>query len=457
MNLPSALIQSLLPLKGFQQEAFIRAHEAAAPVSIRLNPAKRPTGCLPFDYLYTGETKWCGEGRYLIERPSFTADPFLHAGAYYVQEASSMFLEHAFRVAVPGHQPIRVLDLCAAPGGKSTHLLSLLPPGSLLVSNEVIRQRVNILSENVTKWGYPGVIVTNNDPADFQRLPEFFDVILVDAPCSGSGLFRKDPAALDEWSIANVQLCSSRQQRILADVLPALAPGGVLMYATCSYSPEEDAQVANWLLLHHGMASVPLSAPASWGVVETGDGITNAYGYNFFPHHLAGEGFYMSVFRKEESELKTAPSKRRQDRPARISAEAAAVIQPFIVGQSDWCYFLHHEQIVAFPSCQEEGLSIIKSVLYIRKAGVEIGSIIRKELVPSHQWAISIIKPSGYPQWEMDQTQALQYLRRQELPPETAYRGWVLITYKGINLGWVKVLPGRVNNYYPKDWRILNK
>src|SRR6187549_714421 len=243
MQLPQALLNSLEAVNGFNEEAFIKVHESGEQVtSVRVNPFKQ------FEILnLKSQIPWTEYGYYLETRPSFTFDPIFHAGCYYVQEASSMFLEHALKQTVDLSQPLKVLDLCAAPGGKSTHLLSLISKESLLVGNEVIRSRANILADNIMKWGRSNVIVTNNDPRNFQRLENYFDVIVVDAPCSGSGLFRRDPEAIEEWSEQSVELCSQRQQRILADILPALKNGGVLIYSTCSYSKQEDELICDWL------------------------------------------------------------------------------------------------------------------------------------------------------------------------------------------------------------------
>ena len=227
MQLPQALLDSLEGVKGFDEEAFINVHESDERVtSIRINPFKRSDPDSYRDVNFKSKIPWTEYGYYLETRPSFTFDPLFHAGCYYVQEASSMFLEQALKQTVDLSQPLKVLDLCAAPGGKSTHLLSLISKESLLVSNEVIRSRANILTDNIMKWGCSNVIVTNNDPRDFQRIENYFDVIVVDAPCSGSGLFRRDPDAIEEWSEQNVALCSQRQQRILADILPALKNQG---------------------------------------------------------------------------------------------------------------------------------------------------------------------------------------------------------------------------------------
>ena len=246
----------------------------------------------------SGTVQWSSNGFYLQKRPSFTLDPLFHAGAYYVQEASSMFLEEALKQTVDLSQPIKILDLCAAPGGKSTLIQSVINNESLLVSNEVIKTRVNILSENITKWGAANVIVTNNDAKDFQRLPNYFDVIVVDAPCSGSGLFRKDREAISEWSEQNVHLCSQRQQRILADVLPALKEDGVLIYSTCSYSEEEDEQIADWLVEEFKVQSLKFKVEEEWGIVETQSSKQNASGYRFYPDKVKGEGFFIAVFKK---------------------------------------------------------------------------------------------------------------------------------------------------------------
>jgi 16S rRNA C967 or C1407 C5-methylase (RsmB/RsmF family) len=298
-NLPPSLIASLQHIPGFDEPAFRQVHAQVVPLtSIRINPAKMPADLFSKHFGAATAVPWNSDGYYLKERPAFTLDPLLHAGAYYVQEASSMFVAEAMRQCCDLTQPIKVLDLCAAPGGKSTLLQSILPEGSLLVSNEVIKARVNILAENITKWGAPNVVVTNNDPQHFQRLPGFFDVIVVDAPCSGSGLFRRDPAAIGEWSENNVALCSQRQQRILADVLPALKEGGILIYATCSYSRQEDEDIIEWLADCEQMDSIALELQPQWGITQTGT--RNAAGYRFFPDKVQGEGFFIACFTKKK-------------------------------------------------------------------------------------------------------------------------------------------------------------
>src|SRR6187549_341233 len=288
MQLPQALLNSLESVNGFNEEAFIKVHESGERVtSVRVNPFKQ------FEILnLKSQIPWTEYGHYLEARPSFTFDPLFHAGCYYVQEASSMFLEQALKQTIDLSQPLKILDLCAAPGGKSTHILSLISKESLLVSNEVIRSRANILTDNIVKWGCSNVIVTNNDPRDFQRLENYFDVIVVDAPCSGSGLFRRDPEAIEEWSEQNVALCSQRQQRILADILPALKNGGVLIYSTCSYSRQEDELICDWLRNELIINNEELIISHDWNIVKSDAG------YRFWPDKLKGEGFFIACFRK---------------------------------------------------------------------------------------------------------------------------------------------------------------
>ena len=316
MPLPELLLQSLKEVEGFDREPFERVHQSGEQVtSIRINPVKVSMGNgqwaisnnspLTIDHsplTIDQQVPWSQYGYYLAARPSFTFDPLFHAGCYYVQEDSSMFLEQALLQTLDRMQPLKVLDLCAAPGGKSTHLQSLLSEESLLVSNEVIRNRTPVLTDNVIKWGAQNVIITSNDPMHFQKLPSFFGVLVVDAPCSGSGLFRRDEAAIAEWSLNNVALCHQRQQRILADALPTLKQNGILIYSTCSYSREEDEDIADWLVTELGLENIRLQVDEHTGIIESTSPQTNAYGYRFFPDKIKGEGFYLACFCKKTGE-----------------------------------------------------------------------------------------------------------------------------------------------------------
>ena len=458
MELPSSLIHSLQAVKGFDEAAFRQVHESGEQItSIRINPNKAVNGEWSMANGQLERIPWCKDGYYLPQRPSFTLDPLFHAGAYYVQEASSMFLEEVLKQTVDLNQPLRILDLCAAPGGKSTLIQSLISTDSLLISNEVIKARVNVLSENITKWGAANVIVTNNDPGDFKRLQGYFDIIVVDAPCSGSGLFRKDPSAIEEWSENNVQLCSQRQQRILADILPSLKEGGLLIYSTCSYSEEEDEAIADWLVDDCHLSSVNLQLNKAWNIIETKSAKQQAYGYRFYPDKIKGEGFFIATFKKNQTTPVPQARMKQNKHTEKIPSATIDIIRPWLKQADDLFYFKQNDELIAMPLAFEKDLSIIQSVLYIKKAGVKLGTVIRTELIPHHELAVSLIISKQVRTINVDEQTALQYLRRSNMALPQTQHGWALLQFQQLPIGWVKVLPNRVNNYYPAEWRILNK
>jgi 16S rRNA C967 or C1407 C5-methylase (RsmB/RsmF family)/NOL1/NOP2/fmu family ribosome biogenesis protein len=467
VQLPQQLLDSLAGIAGYDKEAFVQIHESGEQVtSVRFNPGKVPISNLQlaigneildhFQITPSAGIPWSSYGYYLPQRPAFIFDPLIHAGAYYVQEASSMFLEQALVQTTDTRQPLRVLDLCAAPGGKSTLLQSLISADSLLVSNEVIKSRASILEENTTKWGGPNVIVTNADPGAFAKLENFFDVIVIDAPCSGSGLFRREPEAIGEWSEQNVQLCYQRQQRILADVFPALKEGGVLIYSTCSYSKEEDENMGDWLMDAFTVNSLPLKTEAAWGIVETQSDKHKTYGYRFFPNRVKGEGFFISCFRKQEGSGNTV---RTPKRPAlqKASKNESAIIQPWLQPDSGVQLWKQKEDLFAFPQQLEKELLTIVDNVYVRQAGTTIGKIAGNDLVPDHALAVSTLVNGSIVAVTLKKEEAIQYLRRDEVSIVTGQRGWTLVQFERYNLGWIKVLQNRINNYYPQGWRILKR
>lgn len=461
-ELPQALLQSLQNVKGFDEAAFRQVHQSGAQVtSIRINPRKWPrqnsallkeTFSAPPAAFSITNVPWSQYGYYLTQRPSFTFDPFFHAGCYYVQDASSLFLEQALLQTTDITKPLKVLDLCAAPGGKSTHLQSLLSDASLLVSNEVIRSRVPVLKQNIIKWGSENVVITNNDPQQFARLESFFDVVVVDAPCSGSGLFRRDAEAINEWSLENVQLCCGRQKRILADVFPALKEGGILIYSTCSYSKEEDEDIADWMVEALGMQPVGLQVNEAWHIVETSAERTGATGYRFFPDQLQGEGFYVSVFKKATASNEPRLKSAALDQATVV--EKAAVEKWLQPGDYELFRFPY---LHALPKKVCGNYAILKNYLQVQYAGVAVGEVIRDKLVPEHALALSGITSATIPTLAVHYETAIRYLQRNDMVVETATTGWQLISYKGHNIGWINVLPNRINNYYPKEWRILKQ
>lgn len=442
--LPKELLKDLKGVKGFDEAALVAAHQQPVITSVRLNPYK------PAEvFTNTEHVPWCGDGRYLQERPSFTLDPYFHAGTYYVQEASSMFLHHMMRSLLPERDGLRVLDLCAAPGGKSTLIASLLGKDSLLISNEVIRTRASILEENMTRWGYMNTWVTSNDPHDFSKLPGYFDVMVVDAPCSGSGLFRKDERALDEWSEANVQLCAQRQQRILADVWPALKEEGILIYATCSYSPQEDEEILDWIASDLGAETLRVIAPEEWGVVVTHSEKANFTGYRFSPDKVKGEGFFIAAVRKRSGTDVMRPVKFKSANDKKALSQAAHLLD----GEHHTCLKTSDEYTIIHPE-HEADIRILQKAVYLRRTGTLLGQPTAKEWLPAHDIALSIHKNPNIPHIDVTKEQALHFLKKEDISVPITEKGWQLISYNGHSLGWVKSLGNRFNNYLPKNWRI---
>ncbi len=430
---------------GKDFSSFLAALATPAPVSIRLNAAKNVS--VPA----LKPVPWSEAGYYLPARPLFAVDPLWHAGGYYVQEASSMFLERAFLAAVEGIEIPVVLDLAAAPGGKSTHLAALLPEGGLLVANEVIRSRAYILAENLTKWGTGNAVVTNNDPAEVGKLTALFDVMLVDAPCSGEGLFRKDPDAVREWSEANVQLCSERQQRILADAWAALRPGGVLIYSTCTYEEAENEQNLRWLLAREGVENVSIPIDPGWGVETITVGPLE--GYRFWPHRVKGEGLFMAAVRKTAGKGH-GPRKRIKGLSFATRKELGSV-NGWLRNPDAFEFLKTSEKLLAIPAGQPHAAEQILGHLKVVYAGTEVAELMRHQANPLPGLALSThLAPGVFPLQDLDPETALRYLRREDVVPIDLPNGWGLVSFRGVPLGWAKRIGNRANNYWPKEWRL---
>lgn len=453
LPLPAALLDSLAGSKGYDPDAFIAVHGSGRQVtSIRINPGKIATEEIQrhLEPVHTEPVPWSRYGLYLSERPSFTFDPLFHAGTYYVQEASSMFVEQALITACDLTSTLHVLDLCAAPGGKSTHLQSLISKESLLVSNEVIRARTNILKDNIIKWGGGNVVVTYNDPKDFESLEGFFDVMVVDAPCSGSGLFRREPEAIAEWSEQNVALCSQRQQRILADAWPALKPGGVLIYSTCSYSTSEDEEILDWLCKELDAESVRVPVKDGTGIIESE--LNGAYGYRFWPDKVKGEGFFLCCLRKKTGS--DAQYIKIRKKPTYLTA-AEKTMAAIWLDIGDMALIKHEQTVYAWPEAMADVYSLLMQQLRVSYSGIRLGELMRDKMVPDHALAMSGRVGAGIVRAELEKAAAIAYLQRKDLPEVPPGKGWQLAAYQGHPLGWMNVLPNRVNNYYPRDLRIL--
>lgn len=447
MKLSATFLESLQGLPGFDRLPFEKIHENGESItSLRVNPSK------PIDpsqhFKETGSrVPWCEQGYYLDNRPSFTFDPLFHAGCYYVQEASSMFLEQALRQSGVLSGPVKALDLCAAPGGKSTHIQSLLPDNSMLVSNEVIRSRAFILRDNIIRWGCENVMVTNNDPADFGRLENYFDLVVVDAPCSGSGLFRREPEAFGEWSLNAVTLCAQRQQRILADVLPGLKEGGVLVYSTCSYSEMEDEDILQWLQKEWGMKIISLDTDTNWQIISSGGG------YRFWPDQVRGEGFFLCCLQKERDD-----SGNQSRRPAKkmnpCTRQELEIVKSW--ARLDGKQVIKNVQTVyAWPEQLADSWSLLLGNLNVIYSGLLLGELVRDKMIPDHALAMSRSYSKNIRLFDVDSESAVRFLQKKDITVSGLSRGWQLLAYSGYPLGWINVLSNRINNYYPKELRIL--
>lgn len=392
---------------------------ATPPVSIRLNPFKVAKDAYLEDEeqlngLQLTPVPWAKDGYLLSERPSFTLDPLFHAGAYYVQEASSMFLDFIIRQLVK--EPVTMLDLCAAPGGKTTCAMAALPEGSILYSNEPIRTRANILAENVMKFGHPDIIVTNNYAKDYAKAKKTFDVILTDVPCSGEGMFRKDPNAINEWSTSNVDSCWKIQRSIVEDIWQCLKPGGILIYSTCTFNAHEDEENVQWIIDNLGADPIALEGvKEEWNITGALKG--NLPVYRFIPGKTKGEGLFMAVMRKKgEPTQGSTPTILKKERKI---------------------------------SMKEKGLKVMTH-------GINPPTQKGKKTIPDISLALSINqKENDYPHIDVDRQTAINYLRREAitLPADTP-RGIVTITYKGLGLGFANNIGNRANNLYPQEWRI---
>ncbi|MDD2559508.1 MAG: rRNA cytosine-C5-methyltransferase [Bacteroidales bacterium] len=488
MNLDPAFVRQMRRLLPEESDAFMHALEEDLPVSLRLNTAKCTTeeaiSCLPASV--QGTVPWFPEAFYLEQRPAFIFDPLLHAGMYYVQEASSMFSARAIHAALETMQlsdrAVRMLDLCAAPGGKSTLAASVLPKGSLLLANEIVPSRAKILDENLIKWGTVDVVVTQNEAADFNGLSAAFDLILADMPCSGEGMFRKEPEALVAWSEDYIRSCALRQRNILTQCWNSLRPGGCLIYSTCTYNTLENEENVLWAAEQLGARILPVECHPEWNI-HPAIGV-DFPAYRFFPHRTKGEGFFLALLLKEEQATANSPVgqeiKQQEDlfkpgRPKGKNKISAGRISGKVVNElidkktaaylSSWfdepgayeISLLPQGIYSAFPEQHSEFLAQISSSLHILRAGIYLGEYKGGQFIPNISLALSTaLKPEKhFPAYELDRQQALSYLKRESmLLSEQCPRGQVLMSYKGKALGWVNNLGIRANNRYPQSWRI---
>lgn len=444
---PEGFIDSLSALEGFDKDSFVSAHEKAPPVSIRKNPYK--------DYLVIDSNyiniPWCDTGYYLKERPVFTLDPKFLAGGYYVQEASSMFISHILKHLLGGPVEANFLDMCAAPGGKSTILLDYLKDEGVLVSNEIIVSRCSILAQNLAKWGRCNHIVTNNNHDAFRKIREIFDLILVDAPCSGSGLFRKQPESVNEWSLQNVEMCATRQREILESAFNVLKPGGYLIYSTCSYSRKENEEITNWVNENYDLEHVEIPFSDSWGIIKS-DG-----GYRFYLNKLEGEGFYCAVFRKKA--VKNLASNLKNDSRYFKNPDKSELsqVEKYLKENHGQVILKAKEEFKLIGKGIIEVLSNLQKPIFIRTVGTNIGMIKGKDFIPSHELALSVFLSEQVDDIQLNEEQAISYYKKQDFVINPGAKGMKLVKHNSIGLGWCKLLERRMNNYLPNAFMIRNQ
>lgn len=413
---------------------------------IRKNPQKG-------DYLdIKGHSiPWSKRGITLEKRPNFTLDPSFHAGAYYVQDPSSMLVEWIADKLLREIQNPSILDLAAAPGGKSTLLAEIATEkNGFLLANEVIKSRVPILKQNLAKWGYSHVFISSFEVAVFSALPPIFDLVLLDAPCSGEGLFRKDLQARDEWSLEHVNHCASRQKRILSPIAGIIKEGGYLIYSTCTYNQKENDEQVAWLCQHFPFKKVEIEIPETWGIIKTEQG-----GFQCYPHKVNGEGFYLAVLQLT-SGLNQVPPEKNTKKAPRTSVSLPESLSTFLkdhhdlVGIQDYSGNYYGIPSVIFPT-----FNLLSHYLPFIDPQLKLGSAKGKDFIPEPELAYSTYLNADLPKWELDRYDALVYLKKEKSSMKPPNAGWGLICYEGMILGWFKGIGDRYNNYYPKNWRIL--
>ena len=449
MQLNSDFIKQIQGLLPAESEALLGAITGTEPsVSIRVNPAKTSTA--------EANVPWCRFGHYLKDRMPFTFDTDFQTGRYYVQDASSMFIHHVIEQLVK--EPVRYLDLCAAPGGKTTTALSALPEGSLVVGNEIMPARARVLRENILKWGCPNAVVTNNAPKDLGRLTHFFDVIATDVPCSGEGMMRKDEEARNQWTPALVKQCADLQHSIIDDIWPALKPGGLLIYSTCTYNRQEDEQMVAYIVERYGAESVEVPAvEAAWNIHSAIDSPHHCY--RFMPHRTQGEGLFMAVLRKpaDEPRKDTLKQKKQKGGKQKQGAPMPKGIEKWLKNASEYVLSLQEEEIIAIPKAYAQEIAFLQQSLHVLHAGVAIGTVKGKNCVPSHALALSTaLNADAFTSCEVAYPTAMAYMRGEAITLADAPRGYVLLTHGGHPIGFANNLGNRANNLYPKPWRILS-
>jgi NOL1/NOP2/fmu family ribosome biogenesis protein len=330
----------------------------------------------------------------------------------------------------------------------------------LLVANEVIKSRANILKENIIKWGLGNTVVTNNDPDHFEGLEGFFDLVLIDAPCSGEGMFRKDPQAREEWSPEHVEICAARQERILNKTGALVAAGGYLIYSTCTFNRKENEDNLRFLTEEFSFEPVKLEVDPKWGIetsVEQVDGV-DYFGYRFYPHKVSGEGFFITVLKRPEDAFSLSVKKQKEFKhPFLQRSGLGDKLQKSLELDSGFSFYELQGSSFAIDEYYAPHFEYLTKYLNVKYFGVELGKFNKEQFIPNHEFALSILPKTGFIRKELSKQEALDFLRKEDLQLDLEEEGWVLVTYGELPLGWIKNIGSRINNYYPKEWRIRKK
>ena len=463
-QLPIHFEKQMIMIVGEKEYLLLKeALRQDASVSVRINNAK-PCPALPFPELIDGSVAWCSDGYYLRKRPLFTFDPLLHAGAYYVQEASSMFLHHVMRNLINSLEnpssPLLMLDMCAAPGGKTTIARATLPEDSLLIANEPITKRAHILSENIQKQGFATTIVTNNYPKDFSQSELLFDIILCDVPCSGEGMFRKDDTAISEWSRANVAKCQELQREIVREAWKCLKPNGTLIYSTCTFNTHENEENIVWMTQELGLATIKIATEETWGVTGSLLKGCDLPVYRFLQSRTRGEGLFVAVLRKEDNgDVVERGNKAIRNKNKDRKRNNMVDLSHYLTNACRFVGVEDNDNIIAIPREWEHIYKTIKQHLHPIHAGIKIGQRKGRDIVPDQSLALAIdFNKKLFPNIELQHDEAIDYLRKEALTlPSDTPRGYVVATYKGLPLGFLKNIGNRANNLYPNEWRIRKR
>jgi len=440
MQWPEAFVKRITSRLGAESDMLFQALEAAPVTAVNLHPHK-------FNRALTlPALPWNQHGVILTERPAFFLDPWWHAGAYYTQEPGSQLIR-AVLDQLPLPEEPWVLDLCAAPGGKSVLIANFLQGRGALLSNEVIRKRVPVLHENLARNGFANTAISSLDPNELGVCPDLFDLIFVDAPCSGEGMFRKHVQASEQWTPELVRFCALRQQRILTDIWPALKPGGFLIYSTCTLNETENEDNLRFLLEQFDAAAVELTFPHTWNM-EPGSAPTACW-YSW-PHKSGSEGFFLGVVQKKQSGKAALAEKP-------LPAARVNIPQAWLSDTAPAPHLLPKQQPALMNAALASLLpSLGKAQQGIVYAGTPLGEWIGNKFKPTPELALSVhVNPdSALP---LNLAQAISFLCGDGVLPKTDTPGWYPLSYEGLGLGWINHLGKRSNNAWPQAWRIRQR